>query len=326
VEVAGDQELLIPDGDRQKAVLEALIFASEQPVSEDRVAAILGGVTKKEVRSLVDELNEEYRSRGRAFEIVEIAQGYQVRTRAEFSGWIAKLRQQRVQRISRPALESLAIIAYRQPVTRAEIESIRGVDAGGVLGSLLERKLIRILGRKEVPGRPILYGTTAEFLELFGLKNLSTLPTLRELEGMFKQESLVEELAPLDVEKVEGQGAGADEEPSSSKGGEGTGLAGEQALSAEEEAPDEVAEVTGTSGQESAGGDWDTREMDAILRTAKTKVKAFEGEDLGKGSDGVLQRGGRGDRLDEVGKGADVSSGEKESPGADREREPTSGE
>ena len=184
------------DPERMKAVVEAILHVSGQPLSLDRLASVVGTPSRRYIRALVDELNTEYAERGRAFEILEVANGFQVRTRPEFAPWIAKLQPQKPVRLTRAALETLAIIAYKQPATRAEVESIRGVDTGAVLGSLLEKRLVRVLGRKEIAGRPILYGTSQDFLDLFGLKNLASLPTLKEIEGMFETQE--------DGEAVEG--------------------------------------------------------------------------------------------------------------------------
>jgi segregation and condensation protein B len=120
----------------------------------------------------------------RAFQIVEVAGGYQFRTRPELGSWILKLKRQRGVKLSQASLEALAIIAYKQPVTRAEIEYVRGVDSGAVLRGLVEKRLLKILGRKDVPGRPLLYGTSKRFLEVFGLKDLTSLPNLREIQEM----------------------------------------------------------------------------------------------------------------------------------------------
>ncbi len=145
---------------------------------------VLEEYERSEIQNALKKLIHEYAVRDCALEIVEVASGYQVRTRPEFASWIRRLKQQRPPRLSRSSLETLAIIAYNQPITRAEIEHIRGVDSMAVLGSLVEKQLVRILGRKDVPGRPLIYGTTPEFLEVFGLKNLKSLPTLKEIEEM----------------------------------------------------------------------------------------------------------------------------------------------
>ncbi|MEW6444101.1 MAG: SMC-Scp complex subunit ScpB [bacterium] len=195
------EEAAASGASRLKSILEALIFCSETALSFDRLAALVDGCQRKELKAALDGLVQDYRQREGAFEIVEVAHGYQVRTRPELAKWVARLRQQRPARLSRAALEVAAIVAYRQPATRAEIESIRGVDCAAPIGSLLEKRLIRMVGRKEVPGRPILYGTTPEFLELFGLKDLKSLPTLKEIEGMFQK---------AEAEAGDGAGDGAE--------------------------------------------------------------------------------------------------------------------
>lgn len=172
------------DRDRQRQIVEALILASPEPVSDARLAGIVPGLTPGAARTLVAELGESWQREGRAFEIWEVAGGYQIRTRPEFAGYVKQLHQERPTRLSRAALETLAVIAYKQPVTRAEVEHVRGVDVGAVVRSLLDRKLVRIAGHREVPGRPMLYGTTRRFLEVFGLERLEDLPTLREIEDL----------------------------------------------------------------------------------------------------------------------------------------------
>jgi len=166
----------------KRRIAEALILASPEPISLARLAKLIPRCTPAKARALVDELNAEYVAHGRAFEICEVSGGYQVRTHAEFAPYLQQLQSARPLRLSNAALETLAIVAYRQPLTRAEVENVRGVDAGPVMRSLLERKLIKLAGHREVPGRPMLYATTKRFLEVFGLADLDDLPTLRELE------------------------------------------------------------------------------------------------------------------------------------------------
>lgn len=166
-----------------KAVVEGLVFASEAPVRAERIADALE-TDRRTVASVLGDLLEEYRRARRGFVLVETAEGYQFRTRPEHAEWLRRLGRNRPFRFSRAALETLAIIAYRQPITRAEIEYLRGVDSGGVVRTLLEKRLIRILGKKDIPGRPLMYGTTREFLELFGLRDLAGLPTLKEFSEL----------------------------------------------------------------------------------------------------------------------------------------------
>lgn len=179
----------------KRRIIEALILSSSEPISADKLAEIIPYCKPGQAKDLVSELNTEYAEQDRAFEIWEVAGGFQIRTRAEFSGYLQKLQKERALRLSPAALETLAIIAYRQPVTRAEIEEVRGVDAGATVRSLLERHLIRIAGQREVPGRPMLYGTTRRFLEVFGIENLKNLPNLRELDELAKEQGLLDPTA-----------------------------------------------------------------------------------------------------------------------------------
>ncbi|OHE21411.1 MAG: SMC-Scp complex subunit ScpB [Syntrophobacterales bacterium RBG_19FT_COMBO_59_10] len=164
------------------AIIEALIFASETPLTVERVMEIMPDAEKKEIVSLVGELVRQYEQRGGGICLREVAGGFQFHTRAELAPWIRKLKAVRPAMLSPAALETLAVVAYRQPLVKTEIDRIRGVDVSGALKGLLEKKLVRIVGRKDVPGKPIIYGTTRKFLEVFNLRDLSELPTLRELK------------------------------------------------------------------------------------------------------------------------------------------------
>jgi segregation and condensation protein B len=166
-----------------KGAVESLVFVSETPLRAERIAEVLE-VEKGRVLESLRVLTEEYAGRGAGIALVEVAEGFQFRTRPEFAEWVRRLGKGRPFRFSRAALETLAIVAYRQPVTRAEIEYLRGVDSGGVLKTLLDKRLVKILGKKDVPGRPMIYGTSREFLELFTLRNLSELPTLKEFSEL----------------------------------------------------------------------------------------------------------------------------------------------
>ena len=174
----------------QRRVIEALILAVAEPISAARLAEIVPGCAPASVKDRINELNTEYQEQDRSFEIWEVAGGYQIRTRAEFSGYLQRLRKERPLRLSRAALETLAIVAYNQPATRAEVDEVRGVDSGAVLKGLLERRLVRLAGQREVPGRPMLYATTRRFLEVFGLRSLTELPELRELGELARDQGL----------------------------------------------------------------------------------------------------------------------------------------
>ena len=196
--------------DEQRRIVEALVLASPEPISGARIAQLIPGCKPGAAKDLVNELNTHYQETDRAFEIWEVAGGYQIRTRAEFSGYLQKLQKQRPLRLSRAALETLSIVAYRQPATRAEIEQVRGVDAGPVVKSLLERQLVKIVGQREVPGRPMLYGTTRRFLEVFGLKGLGDLPALRELEELAREHGVANAAAEAGEEDAGAESGEAD--------------------------------------------------------------------------------------------------------------------
>ncbi len=168
-----------------KKILEALLLVTEKSLLIDQAREVLGaGVEPAEIRRLLTELAAEYRQANRGIRIEEVAEGFQMVTDPDLAPHVMKLtRRVRSVRLSKPALETLAIIAYRQPTTRIEIEQVRGVDAGGVLETLLKFNLVRVAGRKEAVGRPLLYETTREFLDHFGLKNLEDMPTLEEVKS-----------------------------------------------------------------------------------------------------------------------------------------------
>lgn len=165
-------------------IIESLLFVSEDPLTVEKLKHILETVDAKEIRSALQSLAEQYDARGGGFKLAEVAGGWQLRSRPEYNQWIKRMLQPPPQRLTKAALETLAIVAYNQPIIRSDIEHVRGVDCGGVLRQLLERKLIRVLGRKEIPGRPLIYATTKLFLELFELKDLKDLPSPKEIEEM----------------------------------------------------------------------------------------------------------------------------------------------
>jgi segregation and condensation protein B len=166
---------------RLAAIVESMLLASGAPVPLVRLVEALDGPERREVTAALRALGESYEREGRGLRLVYVAGGYQLRSAPEHGHWVRRLLGGRPPRLSRPMLETLAIVAYRQPCTRPEIEAIRGVDADAVLSTLLERRLIRIVGRKDSPGRPLLYATTKDFLEVFGLPDLQALPPLAEL-------------------------------------------------------------------------------------------------------------------------------------------------
>lgn len=191
--------------DELKSIIEALVLASEKPLSIDRMKEIIEDAERHEIMDSLSRLMEDYRE-GRGFYLAEVADGYQFRTRPMYAPYLQKLYKIKAPKFSQPALEALAIIAYRQPMTRAEVEEVRGVDSGGVIKSLLDKKLIKILGKKDVPGRPMIYGTSMEFLEAFGLKDLKSLPTLKDLAELGeKKEPAQAELVFEETEEGTGE-------------------------------------------------------------------------------------------------------------------------
>ncbi|MBR9985939.1 MAG: SMC-Scp complex subunit ScpB [Desulfosarcina sp.] len=170
--------------DDLKYIIESLLFVSETPLTMDHLKGIIEGEETGAIRAALDQLIAEYEQRDGGFVLKQVAGGYQFRTQGRYNEWIKRMIKPNAPRLSRAALETLAIIAYNQPIIRSDIEHIRGVDSGGVLRMLLERKLIRVLGRKEIPGRPLIYATTKYFLEVFELKDLKDLPTPKEIEDL----------------------------------------------------------------------------------------------------------------------------------------------
>jgi segregation and condensation protein B len=191
-----------------KNIIESLLFVSETPLTMDHLRGILEGEETGAIRAAMDALIAEYEERDGGFVLKQVAGGYQFRTQGRYNEWIKRLIRPNAPRLSKAALESLAIIAYNQPIIRSDIEHIRGVDSGGVLRMLMERKLIRVLGRKEIPGRPLIYATTKHFLEVFELKDLKDLPTPREIEEL--SQSRLEEQP--DVEDQPDAQAAADDD------------------------------------------------------------------------------------------------------------------
>ena len=292
------------EASQQRRVIEALILASPDPVTLQRLVAIVAGLTPAVAKDRINELNAEYEAENRAFEIWEVAGGFQVRTRAEFSGYVQQLRKDRPLRLSQAALESLAIVAYKQPLTRAELELVRGVDSGAVLRSLLDRRLLRLLGHREVPGRPLIYGTGKRFLEVFGLESLKELPSLRELEELAREQGVVladqeaaesessEETAEsakgTDVEAPDGlqaaePGAEAAKSGEAEQGAEGAELSGEPVIEAADQNPlsDDDPASASDDGQTPASDDALTLASDDAQTLASDDAPAEVARDTG---------------------------------------------
>ena len=181
-------DTLAPNLDEVKSILEAVLFAASEPISLEQFSQLFDDVSVRQIRQQLMRLRDEYQETNRSFQLIEIANGFQICTDRAYHQWIEKFytRQIRV-KLSPSALEALAIVAYKQPVTRSEVEEIRGVNSDSVLSSLIEKRMVRIAGRKPGPGRSLLLATTDEFLEQFGLKDLSTLPSMEEIEEILNQ-------------------------------------------------------------------------------------------------------------------------------------------
>lgn len=203
--------------------IEALLFASDEPISLRRLSSLLDISSTRTLREVIESLNRFYREYARSFEIVEIAGGYQMTTLPEFAGTVMKLLgSKRKTRLSKPALETLAIIAYKQPISRIDIEQIRGVNCDGVLSTLMDRELIEVAGRGDGIGKPYLYATTKRFLEYIGLKDHRDLPSMEELERSLElTEPVPRALVPDAVQEAEGGDASGDGAISPEEGGSG---------------------------------------------------------------------------------------------------------
>lgn len=185
-----------------KEIVESILFVADTPLSLDRFYTVLEEFDREDIRRAIDAIAADCHCQKRGIELVQVAGGYQFRSRPEFADYIRRLKKVKPARFSPSALETLAIIAYRQPVTRGEVEYLRGVDSGGILKSLLDKKLIKIIGKKDIPGKPLIYGTTREFMETFNLKDLASLPTLREIEELADTDSDFEQV-PLPLPGTE---------------------------------------------------------------------------------------------------------------------------
>jgi segregation and condensation protein B len=204
-----------------KTILEALIFASPEPLTPKAVAKLLPGEPKESIEAALTELKRDYERPG-GLQLVEVAGGYQIVTRPDLHEWVRKLCHERTtQKLSAQALETLAVVAYRQPITSAEINEVRGVDTSGVLNTLLERHLVKIVGRKQVVGRPFLYATTKEFLIRFGLNDLGDLPKVEDMAEAFGFEPplLVERTPSDDLLPLDEPGPGDETPPTDDSSG-----------------------------------------------------------------------------------------------------------
>ncbi|MBJ6727535.1 SMC-Scp complex subunit ScpB [Geomesophilobacter sediminis] len=193
-------------GKSLKNIVESLLFVYDQPLTLDRLAGLLEEFERSDIREALNQLVAKYQEADGGIVLVQVAGGYQLRSRPENADYIRRLTKGKGVKFSQSALETLAIVAYRQPVTRSEVEYLRGVDSGGVLKSLLEKRLLKILGKKDVPGKPLIYGTSREFLELFDLKDISALPTLKEIEELVPPDPFADQpQLPLEPDAAESE-------------------------------------------------------------------------------------------------------------------------
>jgi segregation and condensation protein B len=281
----GEQDL-----DKIRSVIEAVLVTADTPVTPGRLTGLIDGLNGKDVRAAVDALNEGYREAGRAFTIVEIGGGFQLASRQEFGPWVRKYHGGKDQvRLSQAALETLSIIAFKQPITRVEVDSIRGVNSSGVMRHLHEHGLVRISGRSEGIGKPMLFGTTREFLLHFGLKSLADLPKPRELE-----ELLTERYPAADQAAAAGEQSVFDEEntvfqedaeaPAREEEEEYTDAATE-----DDPGVNEVIEENERSQEEDTGDDWS--QEDAFVEERNRKARSEETLDEDQPEEGGLQEG-----------------------------------
>lgn len=179
-----------------RSAIEALLFIAGNPVSAERLKGVFEDASREQIEAQLNALRQEHDGRAAGIMLAEIAGGWQFVTRPEHAAWVRKFRTVKSSaRLSRPALETLAIIAYKQPITRTEIEAVRGVNVDGIVRNLMERRLIKIVGKKDIPGKPMLFGTSTEFLQHFGMKDLSSLPTLKEFQELdASEETMVDQV------------------------------------------------------------------------------------------------------------------------------------
>ncbi|MBD3391107.1 MAG: SMC-Scp complex subunit ScpB [Chitinivibrionales bacterium] len=249
-------------------VLEALLFASDEVLTPAALKGLIpGGPDARAVRKLAAEVNMHLQKQRHPFEIVELGGGYQFRTIAYYRPWVGKLLKEKTTRkLSLQALECLAIIAYKQPITKAEIEAIRGVISDGAMKTLLERRMATIVGRSDKPGRPLLYGTSKEFLEYFGINKLSDLPRIEEFEAMAREkmdqlseeEQAMLEAAPDDTEELEQESGEAASDNAPQPGGEDPGEFAEERQADAENAEESTSAEREASEDEPALREGDT--------------------------------------------------------------------
>lgn len=310
------------DEDRLASILESVLFAAGEPIPLKRLVEVLDGPNPAEVRGALRVVGERLETSGRGVRLVEVAGGYQLRTARENAEWVRAVFRDKPRKLGRAALETLAVVAYRQPITRAEVEAIRGVDIDAVLTTLLQRDLVKIVGRRETVGRPILYGTTEAFLELFGYRDLREMPTLKELpQGS--------EVNPNEQANTAPEGSETAEAGEALPAGLGEGDSAAQAAEAAAPGDEGVApgsaglaagdEETAAAGEETVadGGATLAHGGDRTASAAETTTAAADAESDGAGEAAEAAQPG-GDLLASEGGGSDPrGEGDDQRPGGE---------
>lgn len=294
------EELTLDEDAKSRSIVEAILTASDIPVTAGKLVELIGGETgPKEVRRYVDELNEVYVESGRSFRITEVAGGFQFSVHHEFAPWIRRLLQEKPARLSQAALEVLSIVAFKQPITKAEVEHIRGVASDGVLRHLMEKGLIRISGRSDGVGRPLLYGTARDFLKFFGLKTLADLPKVREIEDLLKEEAEEGSGLPTDdsEEGPEGEALEVQSAQEAAEAGHDAEPHDPQAVEAQEQ---EQEQTDGISDEESVTEDAVAESEEAADAEVEDETDSDEASEEGEQAGETEQIPGEGgDRLEE---------------------------
>ena len=238
--------------EKARAIIEAILLTAEDPVSPGRLVSLLKGLNGRDIREAVDALKEQYEQAGHGITIIEVANGFQLATRQELSPWIRKFHKEKSQiRLSQAALETLSIVAFKQPLTRIEVDSIRGVNSAGVLQTLMELNMVRIVGRSDGIGKPMLFGTTREFLIHFGLKSLTDLPKPKELEELLaagEQKAKDRDQLSLGLEEGEEEGETSPDAEPTPEGDPESDDGPEEADRAEDGEPEDEIDPDGDHG------------------------------------------------------------------------------
>src|SRR3990170_4968633 len=282
------------DKESLKPIIESIFFGGGSAISFEKIFGVLEGEEKEAVKAALGELIEDYRNKAGGFYIEEVASGYQFRTNPEFAPWLRRFFKIGMQKISKAAMETLAVTAYKQPVTRGEIEGIRGVDSGGVLATLMEKRFIKIVGRKEVPGRPVVYGTTKEFLETFELRDLSCLPSLKDLKKMeeeYAQEQGQQRAEDAVEDAVQGAQKAAGGQNEDEAGGQDNRAQDQASESVQDGTTEEGGEALQLSAEDSHESGWEETDEEAGAEGSGSSQSGASPEDNSDSGDNVPEKG-----------------------------------